>query len=176
MVPNKENMDNDQTVQSHSHARQPLQPHTYVQEHCPGETGLPSSVFQAVLTRFPIDSLDFLTVVRELFPFASQKTDAITFPAADTTLAFFGGEKEGCFHCIDCRLVSKWWTQHSSRVRKRSRGWICFKKCHVRLRYDQPLLMSRQKPWHPHSGNHRHAKSVVHNVFYILFLGRCLQH
>ena len=28
--------------------QQPLQPQTCVQEHCPGETGLPSSVFQAV--------------------------------------------------------------------------------------------------------------------------------
>ena len=34
-----------------------------------------------------------------------------------------GGEGPGCFHCINCLLVcgSKWWTQHSSRVRKRSR-------------------------------------------------------
>ena len=30
------------------HAQHPLQPQTWVQEHCPGETGLPSSVFQAV--------------------------------------------------------------------------------------------------------------------------------
>ena len=28
-------------------------------------------------------------------PFASQKTEAITFPANDTSLAFFGGEKRG---------------------------------------------------------------------------------
>ena len=48
MVPNQENMESDQPVQSHSHAQQPLQPQTCVQEHCPGETGLPSSVFQAV--------------------------------------------------------------------------------------------------------------------------------
>ena len=56
-------------------------------------------------------------------PFASQKTEAITFPADDTTLAFFGGEEEGCFHRGDCRLVSrsKWWTQHSSWVWNRSR-------------------------------------------------------
>ena len=49
MVPNQENMQGDQPVQSHSHAQQPLQPQTSVQEHCPGETGLPSSVFQTVL-------------------------------------------------------------------------------------------------------------------------------
>ena len=48
MVPNQENVEGDQPVQSHSHAEQPLQPQTCVQEHCPGETGLPSSVFQAV--------------------------------------------------------------------------------------------------------------------------------
>ena len=42
MVPNQEDMDNDQPVQSYSHTQQPLQPQTCVQEHCPGETGLPS--------------------------------------------------------------------------------------------------------------------------------------
>ena len=47
MVPNQ-NMEGDQPVQSHSHAQQPLQPQTSVQEHCPGEAGLPSSVFQTV--------------------------------------------------------------------------------------------------------------------------------
>ena len=51
MVPNQENMEGDQPVQSHSHTQQPLQPRTCVQEHCPGETGLPSSVFQAVYKR-----------------------------------------------------------------------------------------------------------------------------
>ena len=39
MVPNQENMEGDQPVHSHSHAQQPL-----VQEHCPGETGLPLSL------------------------------------------------------------------------------------------------------------------------------------
>ena len=48
MVPNQECMEGDQPVQSHSHAHQLLQPQTCIQEHCPGETGLPSSVFQAV--------------------------------------------------------------------------------------------------------------------------------
>ena len=48
MVPNQENMEGDQPVQSLSHAQQPLQPQTCVQEHCPGATGLPSSVFQAI--------------------------------------------------------------------------------------------------------------------------------
>ena len=41
-------MDYDQPVQSNSHTQQPLQPQTCVHEHCPGETELPSSVFQAV--------------------------------------------------------------------------------------------------------------------------------
>ena len=40
MVPNQENMEGDQPVQSLSHAQQPLQPQICVQEHCPGETGL----------------------------------------------------------------------------------------------------------------------------------------
>ena len=48
IVPNQENMDVNQPVQSHSCAQQPLQPQTCVQEHCPGETGLHSSVFQAI--------------------------------------------------------------------------------------------------------------------------------
>ena len=53
-------------------------------------------------------------------PFVSQNTEAITFPADDTTLAFFGAGEFECFHCMDCLLVSgsKWWTQHSSWVRK----------------------------------------------------------
>ena len=41
-------MEGDQPVQSHTHAQQPLQPLTCVHEHCPGETGLPLSVFQAL--------------------------------------------------------------------------------------------------------------------------------
>ena len=49
MIPIQENMEGNQPVQSHSHTQQPWQPQTCVQEHCPGETGLPSSVFQAVL-------------------------------------------------------------------------------------------------------------------------------
>ena len=40
-------MEGDQLVQSHSHAQQPLKP--CVQEHCPGETGLPSPIVLAVL-------------------------------------------------------------------------------------------------------------------------------
>ena len=45
LVPNQENMEGDQSVQSHSHIQQPLQPQTCVQEHCPGETRLPLSLF-----------------------------------------------------------------------------------------------------------------------------------
>ena len=41
-------MEGDQPVQCHSHAQQPLQPQTCVQEHCPGEIGLTSSVSRAV--------------------------------------------------------------------------------------------------------------------------------
>ena len=37
-LPNQENVEGDQPVQSHSHAQQPLQPQTRVQEHCPGKT------------------------------------------------------------------------------------------------------------------------------------------
>ena len=48
MVPNQENMEGDQPVQTHSQTQQPLQPQICVQEHCPCETGLPSSVFQAI--------------------------------------------------------------------------------------------------------------------------------
>ena len=55
-------------------------------------------------------------------PFTSQNTEAITFPADDTTLAFFWAAEFECFHCMDCLLVSgsKWWTQYSSWVRKHS--------------------------------------------------------
>ena len=52
MVPNQENMEGCQPFQSHSHAQQPLQPQTCVQEHCPSETGPPSSVFQTVSKMF----------------------------------------------------------------------------------------------------------------------------
>ena len=51
LVPNQENMEGDQPVQSHSHPQQPLQPQTSVKVYCSGETGLPSSVFQAVHER-----------------------------------------------------------------------------------------------------------------------------
>ena len=37
MVPNQETNEDDQPVQIYSHAQQPLQPQTCVQEHCPGE-------------------------------------------------------------------------------------------------------------------------------------------
>ena len=50
MVPNQENMEGDQPVERHRYAQQPLQPQNGVQEHCLGETGLPLSVFLAVLT------------------------------------------------------------------------------------------------------------------------------
>ena len=40
-MPNQQNMDGNQPVQSHSHAQQPLQPQTYEQD-CPCETGIVS--------------------------------------------------------------------------------------------------------------------------------------
>ena len=46
--------------------------------------------------------------------FAPQKSDAITFPAEETTFAFFGGGEPGRFNCIDCLLVSS---------SKQWRGW-----------------------------------------------------
>ena len=62
MVPNQENMEGDQPVQTHSHTQQVLQPHTCVQEHCPGETGIPSSVFQVVyeMPRVPLIQWGFI--------------------------------------------------------------------------------------------------------------------
>ena len=52
MVQNQENMEGYQPIQNHSHAQQPWIATTdlcaTVQECCPGETGLYSSVFQAV--------------------------------------------------------------------------------------------------------------------------------
>ena len=45
---NKENVEGDQPVQTQSFTEHPLQPQTCVQEHCHGETRLPSSVFQAI--------------------------------------------------------------------------------------------------------------------------------
>ena len=48
------------------------------------------------------------------------------------SLAMLGGGEPGCFHSINCLLVSgsKWWTQHSSWVRKWSRilAWSAKKK------------------------------------------------
>ena len=49
VVPNHESMEGDRQFKATcSHTQQPLQPQACVQEHCPGETGLPSSVFQTV--------------------------------------------------------------------------------------------------------------------------------
>lgn len=54
MVPNQDNMGKcNQPVQTHSCIQQPLQPQTCVQKCCPGEAGLRSFVFQAVLTWLP---------------------------------------------------------------------------------------------------------------------------
>ena len=59
MVPNEENMKGDQPVQSHIHAQQPLQPQSCVPEHCPGETGPPSSVFPSLV--FSLRSTTYLS-------------------------------------------------------------------------------------------------------------------
>ena len=49
-MPDQENMEGDlKPVQSHIQAQQPLQPQTCVQEHCPDQTGIPSSVFPKCL-------------------------------------------------------------------------------------------------------------------------------
>jgi len=37
-------------------------------------------------------------------PLASQNTDAVTFPADGTDLAFFGIEQPASLHCFDCFL------------------------------------------------------------------------
>ena len=50
MVPNQENIEGDQSVQSHNHAQRTLQPETCEQEHCPDEAGHLLSAFQAALT------------------------------------------------------------------------------------------------------------------------------
>ena len=40
MVPNQENMEGDQSDQSHNHAQRTLQTETCEQEYCPDEAGL----------------------------------------------------------------------------------------------------------------------------------------
>ena len=50
MVPNQENMEGDQSVQSHNHAQQTLQPETCAQKHCPDEAGHLLSAFQVQAT------------------------------------------------------------------------------------------------------------------------------
>jgi hypothetical protein len=39
-------------------------------------------------------------------PPASQNTDAMTFPADGTNLAFFGAQQPAFVHCFDCSLDS----------------------------------------------------------------------
>ena len=176
MVPNQENMEGDQLnlVQRHRQAQQPLQPQTCVQEHCPGEIGLPpfsrpfwldclSQLPQQFGIVYPIDSFAFLKVVNE-----HNALWFTTFPADDTTLAFFRGGEEG-FHGMNCRWVSgsKWWTQHWSWVRKRSR----------KLAGSASKMPSSPATWpswcafdqasnvvHPPSGNLRLAKFIMQNV------------
>ena len=50
MVPNQEIIEGDQSVQSHNHAQQTLQPEICEQQHCPDEAGHLLSAFQAALT------------------------------------------------------------------------------------------------------------------------------
>ena len=75
MVPNQENMENDQPVQSHTHVQQPLQPQTcvqgivlvkqnYLRKFSAGFDCL-WQLPQQVGIEFPIDSLAFLKVVNE---------------------------------------------------------------------------------------------------------------
>jgi len=49
MVPDQENMEGDQSVQSHNHAQRTLQPEI-CEKHCPDEAGHLLSAFQAALT------------------------------------------------------------------------------------------------------------------------------
>jgi len=39
-------------------------------------------------------------------PSASQKTDAMTFPADETELVFFGADQPASAYCFDCCLDS----------------------------------------------------------------------
>ena len=76
-----------------------------------------------------------------------------------------GGE-EGCFH----------WSLAQCGGHNTHLGWgnvqenwlDLLQNCQVLPRHDQTgvLLIRRQKPWHPPSGNLRHAKFVVQNVLY----------
>ena len=176
-MPNQENSEGIQPVQSHSHTQQPLQPQTCVHEHFPDEIGLYSSGFQAVLTCVPIDSLAFPKVVNE-----HNQHNALCMPSDGRHqlpcrwhhLGLLWRGDEGCFHCMDCHLVSgsKRRTQHSSWVRKRSRKLALLdllQKVLSFLRYYQPsvLLIRRQKPWHPPSGNGRQAKFDEQNALYL---------
>ena len=82
----------DQPVQSHTQSpiRTAMQPHfTCVLEHCPGETGLPSSVFQAVhemfLTTFP--SLELLIQYRFIWKETIQLVSSnVEFNACQVSL------------------------------------------------------------------------------------------
>ena len=70
MVPNQVIMDGDQPVQNHSHAHQPLQPQTCVQEHCSSDIGTP---FVSFTGRFEM-SLVLLSNVLNYFTSVGYKS------------------------------------------------------------------------------------------------------
>ena len=73
MVPNQDNMEGDQPVQSHSHAQQPLQPQTCVQAHCPDKTGLPLSVSHYYFSKSWISQCGFIW--KETMQLVSRKIE-----------------------------------------------------------------------------------------------------
>ena len=73
MVPNQDNMEGDQPVQSHSHAQQPLQPQTCVQAHCPDKTGLPLSVSHYYFSKSWISQCGFIW--KETMQLVSRKVE-----------------------------------------------------------------------------------------------------
>ena len=45
-------------------------------------------------------------IINKQMPSAFQNTNAMTFPAGGTDLAFFGAEQPASVHCFDCCLSS----------------------------------------------------------------------
>ena len=57
MVPNQENMEGDQSVQSHNHAQRTLQPETCEQQHCTDEAFSFPGRFDLIACRSPLSNL-----------------------------------------------------------------------------------------------------------------------
>ena len=136
ILSNWENMVGDQPVQSHSHAQQPLQPQTCVQEHCPGETGLPSSVFQAVW----LDCLSQLPPqIGMVYPIGS-----LTFPEVVNTIPCEDrGHHLPCiWHHLGFTLVNTVNVFLSGGCGRTSGPWVIFKALPTLLEFSCPLLHS----------------------------------